>query len=204
MKKAILFLLLMAGFSAANAQNSTKIKTDTIAQGYFLPLDTNVVSCKIRITRSKGISFEQNCTGNKLSPALIDSIGKLPIGGIVTYEEITVNGKNGLEKSPAVRYVIGSRNSRFALRAPTDLERVTAAALSQMVFDNNYVSFVVSFREGEKFVEVKASGNKMPASATEKIKSLPPGSKVFIEQVQAKNENGTIFKSPGRTFIIVN
>jgi hypothetical protein len=197
-------LICFATFLSAQIPKE-KMVADTVQAGYYLPFSPNTVSCKVHIVTINGASkipaFDTTLTGNRLPQQLIHKIATLPAGSTVVYYEITESENSVLKKMPAMHYMIGTRNTKPALRDPSLPEPISATDLAAMHFDADYISFVMAFKPGESYVEIAQTGNEFSEKAKTMISSFQPGQKVFIEQV-TRNKNGTPVKSPGRVFVI--
>lgn len=103
------FLMLFMFLAAAGFAQG--VKTDTVQQGFYLPLDSAMLSCKIGITPKGKQQYVFNNTGSRIPDSTISSIGHLAPGSVVVYNEVTVLRGGIAQKAPAVRYVIGSKNT---------------------------------------------------------------------------------------------
>lgn len=178
------------------------VRTDTVQPGYYIPLDTNVVSCKVAITpNGKNVQFI-NTTTNHLPDSVISKIENLTAGSVVVYTEVTVLRKGVLEKAPVVRYVIGARNSVPALREPALLDSLTAPEISTLVFDRYVISFEVSFLIDGAFYTYQLTGNGICCEPRERIITLQPGTKVWVDNMKRKNDDGSISIVPSRVYVV--
>ena len=80
-------------------------------------------------------------------------------------------------------------------------DTVTASFLAGTRLDSNIVSFSVSAKSGDTWIEVNVQGNELSEKAKELILGLKPGQKVLYEQVNATRD-GKIVKIPGKVFVI--
>jgi hypothetical protein len=197
MRTTIIFLL--AFFSGLSAQN---MRTDTVKPGYYIPLDSNVISCKVGIgAKGKKVEFV-NTQGNRLSDSLVRNISKLDVGSVVVYSEITVLRKGILEKAPAVRYVIGNRNSVFALKNPSIPDTLPAAEIAALVLDVHVYSFHVTYADGGAYYDYEQNGNGISPSVKERIVALPSGTRVWFESIRRKEDNGALTDAPAKVYVV--
>ncbi|HTL83173.1 MAG TPA: hypothetical protein VL651_15775 [Bacteroidia bacterium] len=106
---AFLFVLLVV---CTNAQNNTRIAIDdTVVQGYYLPLDSNVVSMDILIISPAAATIEYRFNGDQLPASILFTLTHLGKGTKVFYTEITVSSNGILYKRPAYGYIIGVKNT---------------------------------------------------------------------------------------------
>lgn len=192
---ALLVLISLSAFAQT-------VRTDTVKQGYYIPLDTNVVSCKVGITpKDKKVQFI-NTTSNRLPDSVVTKIGNLTPGSVIVYSEITVLNKGVCEKAPTVRYVIGSHNSVYALRDPSQPDTLPAAEIGSLVLDRHVISFDVSFLMGGAFYTYALTGNGVCCDPREKILTLESGTKVWVDNIKWKQEDGTIIIAPSKVYIV--
>lgn len=178
------------------------VRTDTVKQGYYIPFDSNYVSCKVAITaKGKNVEFT-NTTGNHLPDSLVQKIGKLEAGSVVAYTEVTILKKGILEKSNTVRYVVGHRNSVYALRDPTLPDTIPAGEIAAIVLDPHVYFFQLSYiLEGAYFV-YDHTGNGVAGYVQERIRALPSGTKVYFENIKRKEDDGTLRIAPPQIYIV--
>lgn len=198
--RKFLLLLVVAASTGLFAQTST-LKTDTVLLGYYIPLDTNVVSCRVSIIFGN-ISFDTLLRGNKLPANLIYKISTAHKGSIIHYHEISNSTNGEIVKSPDVHYVTGLKNSRPAQRDVVRPINIKAEDLANITFDSTYISFVVALSINGTFQEYKIEGNKLTEKVKIIIRAAQPGTKFFFEQIKAKNEEGKEMKLPGMSFKI--
>jgi hypothetical protein len=199
--KNFLLAVLLAASCSTFAQNSIGLATDTVMQGYYLPLDSNVISCKVSVIYDN-ISSDTVLQGNKLPAMLTRKICSMQKGTVVVYHELTIMKNSVMVQAPPVRYLIGSKNTKPVLRDPTLPILISANDLADYKIDPSYVSFTVSFLSGEKYVDYEMKSNKLTEEVKAAIRALPPGTKVFFERVNAKNKDGVVVKQAGMQFKI--
>jgi hypothetical protein len=172
------------------------VRTDTLKPGYYIPFDSNFVSCKVAIApKGKKVEFT-NTTGNRIPDSLIGKIGALEKGSIVTYSEVTVLNKGVLEKAPSVRYYIGNRNSVYALRDPSIPDTIPAAEIAKIVLDRHVFYFEVSFAQDGNYYSYALNGNGVCCDAANAILKLKPGTRVWLENIKRKEDDGSIRIAP--------
>jgi hypothetical protein len=110
MKKLIFFTCSFFLVQKMPAQvTAQKIQTDTVMTGYYIPLDSDVISYTVTIS-SNGLMFGEKMIGSRLSPSLVYKITHLSSGATVTYS-FNINENGLIYPRPVVRYVIGKHNS---------------------------------------------------------------------------------------------
>lgn len=200
---AFLTLLLICIFECGLvAQNSPEIRTDTVKQGFYIPLDSNVVSCKVGILPQGGKLEMINMQGNSLSSETISQIGVLKNGSVVVYSEITVLSKGTFVKSKSVRYVIGARNSVPALRDPSLPDTLSAAEIGAIVLDKEVFSFQIVFVLEGAVYDFEMTGNGVAPTVKDKLLTLPAGTKVWFESIKSEDGTGAKRILPSRVFVI--
>ncbi|HTF04209.1 MAG TPA: hypothetical protein VK826_09285 [Bacteroidia bacterium] len=197
MRTTIIFLLVFC--SGAFAQN---VRTDTVKPGYYIPLDSNVISCKVAITpNGKKVEFI-NTQGNRLPDSLVRNIGKLAVGSVVVYGEITVLRKGILEKAGSVRYVIGNHNSVSALKDPSIPDTLPAAEIAGLVLDVHVYQFDVTYSTGGAYYVYTQNGNGISPEVKERIAALPSGTRVWFESVKRKEDDGTLTHGSAKVYVV--
>lgn len=193
---ALLFLLSIAtGLSA-------QVKTDTVQRGYYIPFDSNYVSCIVSIAPvGKKIVFT-NTTSNKLPDSLINQISYLEPGSVVVYSEVTVMKNGILEKAQSKRYVVGSKNTGVVKRDPNYPDTLTAKEIGALVLDRQVYSFSVSWITNGNMYNYDFTGNGIFGDARTAIEALPAGTKVYIENIRRKEDNGTLRIMPTEIHIV--
>ncbi len=198
--KKILLLFVIAASTGLFAQTST-VQTDTVLLGYYIPLDTNIVSCRVSIA-SGNISFDTMLRGNKLPSNLIYKISTASKETNILYHEISSSKNGKVVKSPNVRYAVGLKNTRPAQRDVYNTIPIKAEDLANITVDSNYISFGVSIVIDGKFQEFKTDGNKITEEVKTVIRSSKPGTKIYFEQIKAKSTVGKELKLPVMSFKI--
>lgn len=194
-------LLILSVFISA-ACFAQSAKTDTVKQGFYLPLDSNMMSCRIEITpRGKKTQMTNN-TGNKIPDSTISIIGHLEPGSVVIYSELTVLNNGKFEKAPPVRYVIGARNTKLVKRDPSYPDTLTAKEISTIILDPHVTSFSVSWILNGAMYEYHITGNGVSGEARSGIEALPAGTKVYFENIQRKEDNGTVRHQPDEIHVV--
>lgn len=192
----ILLLLISANVSAQG------VKTDTVKRGYYIPLDSNMMSCKIGITpHGKKLQLTNN-TGNRIPDSTIHTISYLEPGSVVVYSEITVLKNGILEKAPSVRYVVGSKNTAVVKRDPYYPDTLSAKEIAAIVFDPHVYSFSVSWLSGGAMYMFDITGNGVSGNAKTSIEQLPSGTKIWFEAIKRKEDNGTIRHQSNEIYIV--
>lgn len=197
--KSFLLLFFILLLSNANAQG---VRTDTVKPGYYIPLNSNVVSCKVVITPKGNKAEVTNTTSNRLPDTLIGKIGGLGTGSVVVYDEITILSNGILEKSPSVRYVIGQRNSVFALRDPSLPDTLPAAEIASLVLDPHVYSFHISFVQDGGMYDYDLTGNGVFGDAKDRILTLPSGTRVWFENIKRKEDDGNVRVAPPKIYVV--
>lgn len=192
---AVLFLLIS---EVAAAQ----VKTDTVQRGYYIPFDSNYVSCKVAITPAGKKVVFTNTTSNKLPDSLMNQISYLEPGSVVVYSEITVLRKGILEKAPPVRYVVGNRNSSVVKRDPSYPDTLTKKEIGSIILDQHVYSFNVSWIRGGDYYLFTIMGNGIFGDCRTQIEQLPSGTKVYIEDIRRKEDNGTLRIMPTEIHVV--
>ena len=170
---------------------SQGVRTDTVQRGYYVPLDSNVLSCKIGIT-PKGKKLQTyNLTGNKLPDSTIYTISHLEAGSVVIYSEITVLKKGVMEKANTVRYVIGNKNTGVVKRDPTYPDTMSAKEIGAIVLDQHVYSFSVSWILNGNMYNYDITGNGIFGDCRTAVEALPSGTKVYIENIRRANDDGS-------------
>ncbi len=170
---------------------SQGVKTDTVQRGYYVPLDSNVLSCKIGIT-PKGKKLQTyNLSGNKLPDSTIYNISHLEAGSVVIYSEITVLKKGVMEKANTVRYVIGNKNTGVVKRDPTYPDTMSAKEIGAIVLDRHVYSFSVSWILNGNMYNYDITGNGIFGDCRTAVEALPSGTKVYIENIRRANDDGS-------------
>lgn len=168
------------------------VRTDTVKPGYYIPFDSNFVSCKVAII-PKGKKPElTNTTGNKIPDSLVSRIGALEKGAVVVYSEVTVLNKGILEKAETVRYYIGNRNSVYALHDPSIPDTLPAAEIAKIVLDRHVFYFEVSFAQDGNYYSYALNGNGVCGDAADAILKLQSGTRVWFENIRRREDDGTI------------
>ena len=110
MKKWVLFACCILAILKMSAQvTAREIQTDTVMSGYYIPLDSNVISYTVTIS-SNGLVSGEKMIGSQLSPSLVYKITHLSPGATVTYSfNISENGL--IYPRPVIRYTIGKHNT---------------------------------------------------------------------------------------------
>ena len=191
--KQFLFFILLLAAAAVNAQS---VRTDTVKPGYYIPFDSNYVSCKVAITPAGQKTQFTNSQGNKLADSLVEKIGQLKSGSVVLYTEVTIMEKGVVKKSNTVRYVIGHRNSVFALRDPSLPDTLPAAEIAEIVLDQHVYSFTVSYAANGNYYTFDHTGNGLSEQAKTAIRALPSGTRVWFENIRRKEDDGRSTVAP--------
>lgn len=192
----LLFVLFTIG---VNAQS---VKTDTIKRGYYLPLDSNVMSCKIGITPAGKKLQMTTITGNKIPDSTIQVISHLEPGSVVIYSELTVHNKGILEKAPVVRYVIGSKNTCPVKRDPSYPDTLSAKEIASLELDRHVYSFSVSWIQDGNMYNYDLTGNGVFGSAKAAIEALPSGTKVYFENIRRQEDDGSKRIAPSEIHVV--
>jgi hypothetical protein len=193
---AVLFLF------TANSVLCQNVKTDTVQRGYYIPFDSNFVSCKVAIAPAGGKVSFTNTTGNRLPDSLISKISYLEAGSVVVYSEVTVMKKGTLEKSKTVRYVVGDKNTGMVKRDPYYPDTMSAKEIGAIVLDQHVYQFSVSWFIGGSMYTYDMTGNGIFGSARTAIEGLPSGTKVYIENIRRKEDDGTLRIMPAEIHIV--
>lgn len=178
------------------------IKTDTVQQGFYLPLDSAMLSCKIGITPQGKQQYVFKHTGNRIPDSTISSIGHLAPGSVVVYSEVTVLRGGIAQKAPSVRYIIGSRNTHAAKRDPSYPDTLTAKAIGAIVLDQRVSSFSVSWVLDGNFYSYDITGNGIFGEARTAIEALPSGTTVHIEKISRKERDGSFRMMPNEIHVV--
>lgn len=195
-----LFTTLLFVFSLA--LDAQAIRTDTVKQGYYIPFDSNYVSCKVTIAREgKKVEFA-NAAGNIIPDSLVEKIGRLDKGSVVTYSDVMIKSKDVETKSTTIRYVIGNRNSVYASRDPHLPDTLPAAEIASLMLDSRVESFEVSFFVGGSYYSYALTGNGIFGEARERILTLPSGTGVYVEKIHRKEEDGSVTTAPTRIYVV--
>lgn len=195
-------VLVIAFILVTTAVSAQTVTTDTVKHGYYLPLDTNVLSCKVGVTPKGGKLKLTTVSGNQLPDSTISSIGHLPMGSAVVYSEITVLNKGIAEKSPVVRYVIGNKNTCAVKRDLSIPDTLTAREIAAIQLDHHVFSFTVSWIDGGNMYMYDITGNGVFGNARTAIEALPSGTKVYFEKIKRKEDNGTVRIMPTEVHIV--
>lgn len=172
----------------ATGVNAQALKTDTVKRGYYIPLDSNVMSCKIEITPAGKEIQLTTISGNKIPDSTISVISHLEAGSVVVYSELTVFNNGLLEKAPSKRYVIGSRSTQPAKRDPSIPDTLTAKEIGSIILDPRVHSFHVSWTNGGNYYDYAITGNGIFGEARTAIEALPSGTRVWIENIRFVDE----------------
>ena len=198
MMRTLLLLFLLAAPFFSPAQTAQKVKTDTALAGCYLLPEPNTVSFKVSITNKGQWLTEKSVTGNTLPAELSATISRLAKGAVVIYSDITVRDSAGaIQKRPPVRYVIGDRNTRAALP-----ETLTPAEAGALDLGANVTGFSVTFADGSSFYTYRVSGHTPTKREQDALLKLKPGTKLFFEEIVAKDEKGNEVKLPARMYLI--
>jgi hypothetical protein len=197
------FFLLIALMVQVCGFSQIVLRTDTVEQGYYVPLKSNVASCRLSILEKGNITHVQNLTGNQIPDSLVRKIWRLEPGSVVVYSEITVMVSGSLQKANPVRYVIGKSNTTFALRDPSLPIPVRASEAAQIVLDTNTISCVISIIVDGQFSEYAITGNTIPVSIKAVLDGLKPGSRFIIAQILVSGQGSEQVKLPERTYVVV-
>lgn len=198
MKRILLFLFVLVTASL----DAQTIRTDTVKQGYYIPFDSNYASCKVAIMpKGKKVEFT-NTVGRKIPDSLVSKIGKLEVGSVVSYSEVTILSNGILMKSNSVRYVIGNRNSVYAVRDPSLPDTMPAAEIGSLILDPHVYSFDVSFLLGGAYYVYSLTGNGVCCDARDKILTLPSGTKVWVENIRRKEDDGSSTMGTSQVIIV--
>lgn len=197
--KRIVLVLFIVITASLNAQT---VRTDTVKPGYYIPFDSNFVSCKVAIMpKGKKVEFT-NTTGNKIPDSLVAKIGNLEAGSVVTYSEVTILRAGVFTKSNSVRYVIGSRNSVYARRDPSQPDTLSAAEIGSLVLDKQVYSFDVSFLIDGAYYVYSLTGNGVCCDARERILTLKSGTKVWVDNIKRQEDDGSKRVAPVQIYIV--
>jgi hypothetical protein len=200
MLKLLSCFTFLCCFTLVSAQ---PVRIDTVQRGYYLPFGSNYISCKVLISNSaSNPNTEVNATGNRISDSLISVIGSLEYGAVVMYTDVTVLRNGALEKAPLVWYVIGKRNTQPALRDPSLGDTLTAKEIGAIVLDVHVSGFSVSWTLKGNTKKYDVTGNRMSAEARKAIEALPSGTKVRIDNIRRKEENGSLRTMPAEIHIV--
>jgi len=181
------------------AQN---VKTDTVKRGCYIPLDSNVMSCKIGITPAGKKLQLTTISGNKIPDSTISVIGHLEPGSEVVYSELTVFNNGILQKASGVRYVIGNKNTRSVKRDVTYPDTLAAKEIAAIVLDKHVYSFSVSWIINGAMYNYDFTGNGVFGDAKTAIEALPPGTKVWFENIRSREDNGTSIIRPTEIHVV--
>lgn len=184
------------------AQVNGSLRTDTVQPGYYIPLDSNVMSCKVGIIPKDGKLETSNLQGNKLPMETITKIGALKTGSVVVYSEITVLKDGILQKSNSIRYVVGTRNSVPALRDLSRPDTLPATEIAALVLDSRVYSFHVSYTLGGAYYDYEMSGNGVAPMVQEKIRALPSGTRVWFESIRTLDGDGEKRLLPSNVYVV--
>lgn len=186
----------------ATTINAQVVKTDTVKQGYYVPLDSNLMSCKIEVT-PKGKKMQLTYqSGNKLPDSTIQAISRLEPGSVVIYSELTVHKKGILEKAPSVRYVIGSKNTCVVKRDPSYPDTLAAKEIASLELDRHVYSFSVSWIADGNMYNYDLTGNGVFGAAGTAIEALPSGTKVYFENIRRQEDDGSKRIAPSEIYIV--
>lgn len=178
----VLLFLIVAQFVFAQS------KTDTVQRGYYIPFDSNYVSCKVAITPvGKKVVFT-NTTGNKLPDSLMNQISYLEPGSVVVYSEVTVMKKGTFEKADGKRYVVGTNNTGVVKRDPFYPDTLTAKEIGSIILPPHVHDFHVSWTNGGNYYTYTITGNAIFGEARTAIEALPSGTRVWIEDIRYVDE----------------
>lgn len=204
-------LLLLALFIASLTYGQTEspqlhaqeLRADTVKRGYYIPFGTSYTSCKVVITPKGQKSQFTNTTGNKIPDSLVTQIGKLEVGSVVNYSEVTIINNGVPEKASSVRYVIGSKNTfPNVLHDPSQPDTLAAAEIANMVLDPHVYSFHISFVQDGAYYDFELTGNGVFGEAREKILGLPSGTRVWFENIKMKDDNGSLGNAPAQVHVV--
>lgn len=198
----IILFLILSTVQSVYAQVNVSQRTDTVQAGYYIPLDSNVMSCKVGIMPQGGKFETFNMQGNTLSSETITKIGALKKGSVVVYSEITIlNGAN-LQKANTIRYVIGNRNSVPALHDPSRPDTLTAAEIGAIVLAKEVYSFHISYVVEGAMYDFEMSGNGVAPMVKEKLLALPPGTRVWFESIRTVDGDGAKRLLPSSVYVV--
>lgn len=197
----LLLIIFVLAASTLPAQNGT-VHTDTVKSGYYLPLDSNVVSCKVGILPKDGALETFDMLGNTLSTETISKVGILKKGSVVVYSEITVLNKGILQKSKPIRYVIGNRNSVPALRDPSVPDTLPAVEIGAVILEKEVYSFHISYVVDGAMYDFEMTGNAVAPMVKEKILALPSGTRVWFESIRTVDGDGVKWLLPSRVYVV--
>ncbi|CAN5295651.1 hypothetical protein BH09BAC5_BH09BAC5_04430 [soil metagenome] len=196
--KNILILFLLINTTCLIAQE----RTDTVKQGYYLLLNKNVVSCKVKTMEINGNSTDTTIHGNQMPACLIQYIGAISKGTVITYYEITTLENGVLTKAPLVQYIIGSVSTKPEIRSCTAPILIHAKNLAELELDSTIISFRISLIKDGKTEQYSVKGRRIPDKIKKKIIEMQPGQKVDLLLIIAKDTNGNSVKLPQRQFEI--
>ncbi len=181
--RLIIFILLFSveGFAQG-------VKTDTVQRGHYIPLDSNVMSCKIEITPFGKKLQMTTISGNKIPDTTISAISRLEKGSVVVYSEITVLNNGIAVKAPTVRYIVGNKNTGVVKRDPSYPDTLTAKEIGSIILDPRVHSFHVSWTNGGSYSDYAITGNGIFGEARTAIEALPSGTRVWIENIRYIDE----------------
>jgi hypothetical protein len=91
------------------AQKITQPVTDTLAPGYYMPLDSNTVFFSITIT-SNGSTRGLRENGNQLPPSTVYELTHLSPGAEVIFSYSIIE-KGVIYPMPTIRYIVGIKNT---------------------------------------------------------------------------------------------
>ena len=198
----IVLFVILCSVQCVYAQVNGSLRTDTVKPGYYIPLDSNVVSCKVGLMPLGGKLETFNMQGNSLSSETITKIGALKKGSVVLYTEITIlNGAN-LQKANAVRYVIGNRNSVPALRDPSRPDTLTGAEIGAIVLAKEVYSFHISYVVDGAMYDYEMTGNGVAPMVKEKLLTLPSGTRVWFESIRTVDGDGAKRLVPSVVYVV--
>lgn len=197
--KNALFLLFILATVAIHAQT---VRTDTVKPGYYIPFEKNYASCKVAITPNGGKVEVVNASGNQLPDTLIHKIAQLTAGSVVAYTEVTVLNNGVFQKAPGVRYVIGWRNSVYALRDPFLPDTLPAAEIAEIILDQHVYAFTLSYATGGEYFTFDHNGNGVAPNVKERVRALPSGTRVWFEGIKRREDDGSLTTAPSRIYVV--
>jgi hypothetical protein len=185
------------------------VRNDTVMPGYYIPFDSDFMSCKVKITPAGQPITSVNVQGNKISDSLLRVIAALETGSVVWYDEITKFRDGYLYKIPAYRFVIGHKNSARAVRNPfyqDTLKRaetnapdtLSAKELGALVLDPHVYRFTITWVNEGAMYRYEVYGNGVYGEARGKIEKLPSGITVVIADIKRKEDDGSETTAPAQ------